>query len=268
MKVTVIISAYKNCQALRHCLYAYSQQTRLPDQIIIAEDDESRDIADLVRSKVMDGVQVTHVTQPDKGFGKCKINNVAISHAIGDLLIFTDADCIPRNDYVGTHEKMSRRGTFLAGGSHINIPQDFHQNNDIDALIENQGLFDYAFLSHIPGFKKNRLRLTRNRLAARILDVLTQRSVFPGSSSSAFRQDVLAVGGFDESMGYGAEDINLGIRLNNIGIKGRRIRYSLCYVHLDHARGYVDSKVVASNKQHNKMVRKSNQVFPRASSLV
>ena len=268
MRVTVIISAYKNAPALAHCLKAYCTQTRVPDQIVVAEDDESENIAELVRRTQKKGVEILHVSQPNRGFGKCRIMNAAIGKASGELLIFTDADCIPRNDYVAMHENNSKPGYFLAGGSHINIPQAFHTAHDIDALIASQKLFDYAYLSQIDGFSKSRLRLTRNRYLAEILDSLTPRNAFPGSSASAFKDDVLAVGGFDESMGYGAEDINLGLRLNNLGIKGRRKRYTLCYVHLDHARGYVDSQVITRNKQHNRMVRKNKAILPQVSSLL
>ena len=267
MKITVIISAYKNCRALQHCLHAYGQQTRLPDQIIVAEDDQGSDIAELLRQTVIAGVDVVHISQPNNGFGKCRIFNQAIKRSSGDLLIFTDADCIPRNDFVAMHETKSRPGSFMSGGSHINIPQAFHQSHDVNELISNQRLFDYAYLAQIPGFKKSRWRLTRNRFIASLLDWLTQRNALSGASASAFRQDVLAVQGFDESMGYGGEDINLGVRLNNIGIRGRRLRHSFCYVHLDHPRGYVHTQVVAQNKLHNKKIRQEKTVWPQTSAL-
>jgi glycosyltransferase involved in cell wall biosynthesis len=267
MRITVIISAYKNCKALQYCLEAYRLQTRKPDQIIVAEDDQSDDIKELLLEFAIPGVELRHVSQPNQGFRKCTILNQAISQATGDLLIFTDADCIARNDFVETHARKARRGTFLAGGSHINLPQEFHQYHDICDLIANQSLFDYAYLSVIPGFDKERLRLTRNKTVAACMDLLTQRNAFSGATSSAFREDVLAVRGFDESMGYGGEDTNFGIRLNNLGIKGRRIRYSLCCIHLDHPRSYVNKEVVMKNKLHNKKTKKAKAIYPLRSSL-
>jgi hypothetical protein len=97
--------------------------------------------------------------------------------------------------------------------------------------------------------------------------LLTQRNAFSGATSSAFREDVLAVKGFDESMGYGGKDTNFGIRLNNLGIKGGRIRYSLCCIRLDHPRNYVDKEPVMKNKQHNKREKKEKSVYPQFSSL-
>ena len=82
-----------------------------------------------------------------------------------------------------------------------------------------------------------------------------------------FKDDVLSVRGFDEALGYGGEDTNLGIRLNNRGIRGRRIRYSLCCLHLDHARSYAFQQVVMENKRHNKKVRKEKIIYPTLSAL-
>src|SRR5438445_13592984 len=172
MRVTVIISAYKNLAALKHCLHAYSLQTRRPQQIIVAEDDQGRDIKDYLAQLTLDEIALLHVSQPNQGFRKCKIMNQAIQHAIGDLLLFTDADCITRDDFVAQHVKKSRRGWFLSGGSHINLPQDFHQQHDIAPLIDSQRLFDYDYLKTIDGFDKDRLRLTRNAILASCLDLL------------------------------------------------------------------------------------------------
>lgn len=267
MHITVIISAYKNWKALRYCLEGYRVQTLQPHQIIVAEDDEGPEIRDFLRGFSIPGVDIRHVTQPNQGFRKCKILNSAIKQATGDLLIFTDGDCIPRNDFVETHARKSRRGIFLSGGSHINLPQEFHQQHDLSEDIASQRLFDYAYLSAIPGFKKSGLRLTRNKTIAALLDLLTQRNVFSGATSSAFREDILAAKGFDESMGYGGEDKNMGIRLNNLGIKGRRIRHSLCCLHLDHPRGYVKPEVIQKNKLHNKKTKRERTIYPQLSSL-
>ena len=39
-------------------------------------------------------------------------------------------------------------------------------------------------------------------------------------------------------MQYGGQDLELGERLSNAGIRGKTIRYSAICVHLEHARGY------------------------------
>ena len=63
-----------------------------------------------------------------------------------------------------------------------------------------------------------------------------------GANASAFRAALLAVNGFDETMKYGGEDKELGVRLTNKGVRGQHLRYVASVVHLDHPRGYVDPR--------------------------
>ena len=53
---------------------------------------------------------------------------------------------------------------------------------------------------------------------------------------------------FDERMGYGALDRELGERLFNAGVEPRQIRHRAACVHLDHARDYLDAVVIANNQ--------------------
>ncbi len=268
MKTTVIISAYMQSRDLRYVLLGYATQTVPADEIIVTQDGTDPAVAKIVQDMRNSGLQLIHLTQEHRGFGKCRALNQAIQHARGDHLIFTDGDCIPRNDFVQKHRTLIRPGTFLAGGSHISLPQDFHRQGDLDAVIHGQELFQYAYLNAIPGFNKSRFRLTRHTCIARPLDIITQRNAFISCNASAFKHDLLAVGGFDEAMQYGGEDLNIGLRLNNIGIKGVRARYSLVNLHLDHPRGYRDLKIIAANKAWNKEVKKRKLVLPLSSQLL
>src|SRR5690606_14106860 len=66
---------------------------------------------------------IIHVWQPDEGFQKCKILNKAILKANSDYLLFTDGDCIPRNDFVFQHLKHQEKGYFLSGG-YFKLPME------------------------------------------------------------------------------------------------------------------------------------------------
>ena len=68
-----------------------------------------------------------------------------------------------------------------------------------------------------------------------------------GHNASGWKSDILLANGFDERMGYGGEDRELGERLENAGIRGKRIRHRVTCLHLDHPRGYVDPDIRAAN---------------------
>ncbi|MES2299494.1 MAG: glycosyltransferase [Pseudomonadota bacterium] len=265
MKITVIISAHAKGRELACVLAGYAAQTRLADEIIVAQDGTDPSIRVALAAFPSLGVQ--HLMQEHRGFGKYRAVNRAILVARGELLLFTDGDCVPRDDYIDNYARLARRGSFLAGGSHISIPEPYHQQHDLREAIRAQSLFDYQHLRAIPGFRKSRSRLTRHRLLARCLDLLTQRNAFSGANTCAWRSDVLAVGGFDESMAYGGGDINLGLRLNNAGVRGLRARHSLVSLHLDHTRSYYCAQQERANHAWNREVRFYGHTLPRASHI-
>jgi hypothetical protein len=82
----------------------------------------------------------------------------------------------------------------------------------------------------------------------------TKRS-WNGHNSSGFKQDILAINGFNELLEYGGEDREMGERLFNNGLLSKQIRYSAICVHLDHTRSYVNPEKVKFNSE----VRKFNQ---------
>jgi len=48
-------------------------------------------------------------------------------------------------------------------------------------------------------------------------------------------------------MQYGGQDLELGERLNHLGIRGKTIRYSAICVHLEHKRGYMKPEMREKN---------------------
>jgi len=76
-----------------------------------------------------------------------------------------------------------------------------------------------------------------------------------GHNASGWKADLVAVNGFDERMGWGGEDRELGERLVNAGVRPKQIRHRAVCVHLDHSRGYVDQAVLRWNERRRQVVR-------------
>ena len=115
MTIGVIISTYNNPQWLEKTLWGYTAQTRPADEIIIADDGSRPETAELIRS-FEKRLPVRHVWHEDNGFRKTIILNKALAMATADYLVFTDQDCVPRHDFLATHERMACSGRFLSGG--------------------------------------------------------------------------------------------------------------------------------------------------------
>jgi cellulose synthase/poly-beta-1,6-N-acetylglucosamine synthase-like glycosyltransferase len=228
-------------------MLAYSVQSQIPDEIIIAEDGQDLAIKKIVKKwQKLLNIDLKHITQRDLGFRKNRVLNKAIKLSTSKQLIFTDQDIFPRKYFIKRHKSLLSPGTFIAGGSHLNIDSNFHK-----------------FLNKRQQLNFSRWRLVSNQYLSFILDFVTPRNTFIGCNSSVYKVDLVKVGEFDESLVYEGEDRNLGIRLNNLGIKGRCYKYSLVCLHLDHQRSYVDKEKVIKNKAYNKKIKKNRSINPK-----
>ena len=67
--------------------------------LIIADDGSRKDTYEMIEAiRPHLSYPVKHVWHEDKGFRKCDILNKAILASGTDYLLFSDGDCIPRND--------------------------------------------------------------------------------------------------------------------------------------------------------------------------
>ena len=253
MQLSVILSTYNSPRWLEKVLWGYSHQSYRDFNIVVADDGSGPETAALIdRMREQTGLKLTHVWQEDDGFRKCRILNKAVleveRQAQSPYVLFSDGDCIPRGDFLAVHAAAARPGEFLSG-SYYKLPLALSEAITPDDIAKGR-CFDTHWL-HAHGLPRTRktLKLRATPAQARWLNRLTPvRCRFKGSNASVWLEDILRVNGFDERMPWGGEDREFGARLNNAGIRGQLLWYSAICVHLDHARGYVDSARVASNK--------------------
>ena len=269
MKISVIVSAYKNVRELDFTLHAYGLQSMPVHELIVAQDGDFSAISDVVRRHQAAYQGIKHIWHEDIGFRKCLILNKALVQATGDFIVFTDADCVPRRDVVERFAALAKPRRFVSGGSHINLPASFHADHLTPALIQTQSIFDPSWLA-ARGVAVPKLRMLPAKHAgwASMLDTLSPRNAFVGNLSGAWKDDLLRVAGFDESFGYGGEDRNLGFRLNNAGIQGLRARHQLVCLHLDHQRPWRNDEQMQANQKLNQHVKRSKVILPRQSILL
>ncbi len=262
MKISVIITTYNAEEWLRKVLEGYLVQTEKDFEIVIADDgsdSKTKAIIDSFRGKF--NYPIVHVWQEDEGFQKSKILNKAILQSNSDYLLFTDGDCIPRNDFIAVHLKNRETGFFLSGG-YFKLPMKISDLITEDH-IKNQDCFRLIWLKK-NGFKANfkSLKLTRNKWIAGFMNWITPtKRSWNGHNSSGYKTDLLAVNGFNHQMQYGGLDRELGERLFNNGLLSKQIRYSAICVHLDHARGYAKPEIWKKNNAIRSYNKKHNVTF-------
>lgn len=258
--VSVIISTYNQPEWLKKVLIGYEQQTFHDFEIIIADDGSTKQTKKIV-DEFCNRLKLTirHIWQEDEGFRKNKILNRAIVLSKSDYLLFSDGDCIPRNDFVAKHMSLRKDGCFLSGG-YFKLPKDI-SNSITENDIINQNCFNKEWLLG-KGLRKNfKLnKLTSNGFKEIFLNKITPtKATWDGMNASGWKNDIVAVNGFDERMTYGGEDRELGERLMNYGVKPLQIRYSAICVHLHHERSYKTESAF----QKNLKIRKETKTLKK-----
>lgn len=257
MKFGVIITTYNSPLWLEKVLWGYENQTDSNFEVIIADDgsdDETKAVIDKFISKKK--LHILHIWHKDDGFRKTVILNKAIQETNCDYLMFTDGDCIPRNDTIRTHKNHAQKGKFCSAGYFkLTMPVSCEITEED---IKSGNIFNKLWLRKKGQPKSSKeLKLTAKGISQKILNFITPtKATWNGANSSAYKEDILAVNGFDERLQYGGLDREMGERMENKGIKGIQIRYSSICLHLDHKRGYEAPEVWAKNKAIRDEIKK------------
>lgn len=256
MKISVIVSTYNAEKWLEKVLIGYSNQTYKDFELIVADDGSRDTTRELIERYAANyPVPVRHLWHEDKGYRRQEILNVAIVEAANEYIIMTDGDCIPRPDFVEVHAREAEKGRFLSGG-YCKLTMKTSEAITKEDIL-NGNCFKINWLKSIDklGFSQA-LKLGVGPFAASVLDAVTPTTPsFNNCNSSGYREDMIAINGYDERMKYGGPDREFGERLENFGVKGKQIRHKAICLHLDHSRGYKTPESLAANLAIRKEVR-------------
>jgi glycosyltransferase involved in cell wall biosynthesis len=260
-KLSVVITTYNQPGPLELVLWGYAAQSVRPHEVVVADDGsgaETRALVDRLRRET--GLPLVHVWHADRGFRKTEILNRAILASTGDYLLFTDGDCIPRRDLVEVHLREADWGHFLSGG-YLKLPESVTAAIAVEDVREGRAA-DAGWLRS-RGWRPGRhaLRLTDSARLAGLMDRLTPTApTWNGHNASGWKEDIVAVNGYDLDMEYGGLDRALGERLENHGVRGLQIRFRAPVLHLHHERPYADPAKVKRNREFRGHIRREGIV--------
>lgn len=183
MKISVIVPAYNEEKLLGNLLGALQHQTVPPDEIIIVDNNSTDHTASIARSF---GVKVVRCSRAGVGSAR----QAGLEAAQGDLVLTTDADCIPQSTWVQCMTTALQEAVAVYG------PLRFYGVGDGDAWFSEYG---YKFFLY----------------AAR----MARRPNLAGSNMGFHRQHALEVGGYP--LRLTREDVILGYKLMRRG----RVKY-------------------------------------------
>jgi len=190
--VSVIVAHYRQPHQLARTLRALALQDHPADRLeVIVADDGSPD-----RPQVPEGVRL--VRQDDAGFRLAAVRNLGAAAAIGEVLVFLDADTSPEPAFVRELVRLPALApdcVTVGRRRHARL-EDLPATDDIEQAVIGREIAEPDWLS--AGY-----RATRNLLDA---DDRSYRYVI-GAVLGCSRRLFGEVGGFDESFtSYGGED--------------------------------------------------------------
>jgi len=225
--VSLLVTTYNWKEALELVLRSVFCQTRLPSEIVVADDGSRPDTASLVRRLESESpVPLIHVWQEDKGFRAARVRNKAIMQTQGEYIIFADGDIVLDSKFVQDHLSVARVGWFVQGPRTL-------LNKKLTKLSLTTGRLQIPrFLQGI-GNKKNCLR---SKVLSRLFS--WESGNLRGirlCNFAIWREDAFRVNGFNEDFeGWGREDSEFVVRLFNSGVRRQNLKFRALGYHLDH----------------------------------
>lgn len=225
VKTSVIVTTYNSPAYLATVLNGYVQQTRMPDELVVADDGSTRETADVIdRFRSSAPFPVIHVWHEDRGFRAAAIRNKAVSASFGDYIVFTDGDCIPSPTFIADHLHLSRKKSFIQGKRML-------LSREASGAVARYRVVDLFFHA-----LRGDLRGCHHLI--RIPGVAVKKGGLRGIKTcnlSLYREDIVAVNGFNEDFtGWGREDAEFAARLFAFGLKRIDPLFSAVVLHLWH----------------------------------
>lgn len=259
--VSVIIATYNMPEWLEKVLWGYEVQDHPDFEIIIADDGSGPDTKSVVdRFSGTFSNNLHHLWHEDLGYRRQTILNKAILKSKHPYILFTDGDCVPRQDFISTHVRLAKKNHFLSGG-YCKLPMSLSQSISREDILS-QRSFDPKWLkiNGLTGYSQLR-KLRAGKTTGVVLDSITPAgATFNNCNTSCWKEDLIKVNGYDERMQYGGPDRELGERLVNFGVTGLQIRHRAICIHLDHKRGYKTEESLKRNKEIRRQTKKHKTV--------
>lgn len=225
LQTSLIISTYNRPDALKAVLDSVVNQVDTPFEVLIADDGSTSDTKELVNQYAAK-LNIHHIWHEDQGFRLSAIRNKAINAAKGDFICVIDGDMVLHPRFVKDVKRHAMKGQYLQGKrvllsekttSKILTGEINKIHIFTSGVINRINTLSIPVLSDIFSPFRNHIRGTR------------------GCSMDFWKEDLELVNGYNEDIqGWGREDSELALRLQNAGIKRKNVVLGAVAYHLWH----------------------------------
>lgn len=264
IKTTIIISVYKNVKALELVLDSILNQSIKVDEIIVSEDGNSSEMKTFIETLQIPNL--IHLTQEDLGWRKNIALNNSIRRASNEYLIFIDGDVVLHEKFIEGHLSCARPKRVCAG-KRVELGEGYTQKLYNKELSIKE--LSNSFIRRIISLHQDKVRhyedgiyikphgfIHKNFIAKKNINYLI------GCNFSCFKEDMIAINGFDEDYKLPAigEDVDINWRFRAAGIKVVSCRNIANVYHLWHKKGFgsnegeINNKILKKNFDANRFV--------------
>jgi glycosyltransferase involved in cell wall biosynthesis len=234
--LSLVVSTYEAPDSLEAVLRALADQSDERFDVVVADDGSGPATGEVVnRARVTFGERLVHAWQPDEGFRVARARNLGALHAPGDFLVFLDGDCVPRRHFVRATRACALEGWFIVG-RRFELREALTQRVQRKRLpIQRWSILrwrryadgDFANLGYLT--PRDRRKVGRESVP----EFVPHNNAYCCIGVS--RTDFAAVNGYEMRYeGWGEEDVDLAVRLRNLGLRAGHAGPQATVFHLWH----------------------------------
>lgn len=237
-QVSLIISFYNHLRFFELQVASLETQTFQDFEVILCDDGSKPPVVEEIHKYMKKTpLVVQHLWHEDQNWRKVEMLNKALKVSRAPYVIFVDQDCVLHPEFISEHFKNRAEDKVLAG-RRAELPSILSdlltRNRILNHFLQKNYWWMFLFMffrkdAHwFKGlyFKNSFLRTHFNRKHRSIL----------GCNFSLFKKHLFAMNGFNMSYQTpsGAEDTEVGYRLNNYGLKEVSVCHIAVQYHLWH----------------------------------
>lgn len=224
----LLISTYNWTDALKLVFKSITEQTILPDEIILADDGSHPDNRDTILAMIGHfPLPVRYTWQEDRGFRKSLIINKAMQKSTADYIIQIDGDILLHPCFIEDHIREATKNFFVQGARALVVPETTQQ------LLQHQQLPRFIFSSAGISHRFNAIRIPV--LSALLRGDGSQSTNIKACNLAFWREDFIRINGYNNQFeGWGDEDAEFAARLINAGVSKKRVKLAAICYHLHH----------------------------------
>ncbi len=125
MKVSVVVPTWNRRETMLTCLDGLAGQRTLPDEVVVVDNASSDGTGEVIGAEIDAGrwAMPVRVVRREVNIGPAAARNDGLAVAVGDVVAFTDSDCVPDPDWLSAGTKaLAEPGVSVVQGRTVPDP--------------------------------------------------------------------------------------------------------------------------------------------------